>query len=106
MMTMVRLKNGAEEVMPLVVALRMILRHMLEGDYGFNGVVSVYELAKLAKDRNHKIFSKSQFNLLTKLNLLEGTFEAPSTRDSTRNIVACMVEFRGEEPYLVDPRAA
>lgn len=102
---MVKLKNGEVEPAPLVAVLRVSLSSLLRGEKGLNGGLALYELGKLAKDPTHKLFDPRQFDLLKRLHLLEGTFEAPQMHGSTRNIVACMVEFKGEMPYLVDPRA-
>ena len=103
-MEVVTLTNGCEESAPLVAVVRLGLSKLLSGERGLNGILAVYEVAKLARDPEHHIFSRVQFDLLRDLQWVEGTELQPVMNSSVRNIIACAIEFHGEEPCLVDPR--
>lgn len=98
----VELKDGTMVPDGIVDLVRVSLDSLVR--QGFPGGLALYEVGKLARDLGHKIFSQREFGLLRSLGLVSGTMEQPYMHELTRRIVACMVEFDGEVPVLVDPR--
>lgn len=102
----VTLKDGTRVLSAVVGAVRANLTALQDGRYGMDGVLAVYEVGKLARDPKHEVFSPAQFELLRNFGLVRGTYEAPEMQAAVRDVVRCMVEFRGETPVLVDPLLA
>ena len=81
--TTVKLRNGAEEFKPLVAVTMMSLKSVMESN-----PIAFYELACLARDRDHKLFGNTGEVLQARaLVSAEGTMH-----DSIRNIVLSAVE--------------
>ncbi len=95
---MVKLKNGAEEVMPLVALTVMRLERLLK-----DAPMALYELAEMARDREHKPWGKTgdEFLGLATPND-DGTY---AMHDSIRSIVVSAAEGEGLDMRLVNPVA-
>ena len=91
-----KLKNGAEEVKPLVAVTVMALERVLE-DRPF----AFYDLVRKVRDSRHEIFAPSM-EYLTKRGLLEPN---GSVHDSVRNIVLSAVTGEGFDLILGNPVA-
>lgn len=93
----VRLRNGAEEVKSLVSMILFTLKDM----WSKGEVTTVYELAMLCRDPEHKLFGDTG-DVLKKLSLVQ-----PDGRvhDSIRNIVLSAVEGEGLDMRLQSPIA-
>jgi enolase len=100
--TVVKLKNGAEEAEPLVKVVMLSLSSLFEADrmdYAF----AFYELVMKARDPKHEIFSNVHKNVLKDLALVQSNGRM---HDSIRNIVLSAVEGEGLAMKLVSPFAA
>jgi hypothetical protein len=97
-MEVVKLKNGSEEVKPLVMATMMSIRKLMAG---LPGALDAYELVELCRDRNHKMFGNSQKSL-QKLGLIEAS---GSVHDSVRNVVLSAAVGDGLELHFENPIA-
>lgn len=87
------LKNGAEEVEPLVAVVMMSLRTLLR-----ENPIAFFELVQLCKDRNHKPFGTTG-TILEQTSLIQNGV----LHDSVRNIVLSAVEGEGLEMRLTSP---
>lgn len=93
-MNTIKLKNGSEEVEALVATTMMALRGLFD-----EKPMVVYELAMLARDRNHKPFGGMTADIET-----VGLVQEGQMHGSIRNIVLSAVEGEGLEITLGDPR--
>ena len=89
----VRLRNGTDESEPLVRVLMMSLRSLL------GNPLALYELAELAKDRNHEVWGDLD-KPLKDLGLISPDGDM---HDSVRNVVLSATEGEGAELHLVSP---
>lgn len=97
-MDVVKLKNGSEEVKPLVMATMMSIRELMAG---LPGALDAYALVELCRDRNHKMFGNSLENL-QKLGLIEAS---GNVHDSVRNVVLSAAVGEGADMYFGNPIA-
>jgi len=98
-MRTVRLKNGSEEVVSLVLATRVILDKMLT-----DGTMELYELVTCCRDESHIPFGKMK-DTLKESPLVEGVREDGSLRihPSIRNILLSAVTGEGFDMVLRNP---
>lgn len=94
---MTRLKNGTEELGFLVVATMLSLKNLIGDD-----PISFYELVMKARDRNHKVFSQHQIDVLTGLSLMD---PSGNLHQSVTNVVLSAVTGEGLDMTLGDPVA-
>lgn len=94
---MIRLKNGSEELSTLVAVTMMSLKNLLKSD-----PISFIELVSKARDRNHKVFSKHQTNVLVGLGLME---PEGNLHNSISNVVLSAVTGEDLDMTLGDPVA-
>ena|SRR3989344_1004550 len=94
--TTIVLKNGAEEVEPLVRALMMSLRQLMR-----EHPIVFYELVHLCRDRNHRLFVDAR-EVLDSFTLLERN---GFPHDSVRNVVLSAVEGEGLDMVFTSPIA-
>ncbi len=94
----VKLRNGAEEAAPVVwVVMEAVKGVWNSGGIGnIKGKLSVYELNKLCKDSEHKIFSDDYAKLLADYALIDKVTHA--TSDSVCNVVVSAFR-QGETSY-------
>ena len=90
----VKLRNGAEEAAPVVSAVMMSIWQIWKE--GLKGMLSIYELNKLCKNSNHKIFSDDYAKLLVSYGLLNEATHSP--HDSICNVVVSAFR-EGKEIY-------
>jgi hypothetical protein len=93
-MSTVTLKNGSEEVQPLVTATMLSLRSLVQ-----DKPIVFYELVMKCRDRNHRFFGSSG-QTLTDLGLVEAD---GGIHESIRNIVLSATEGEGLEMTLGSP---
>ena len=102
----VRLRNGAEEAEPLVTTLAAVLGGMFRE---LPGMLDVYELVMLARDRSHEIHGGVEgphADRLVAARLLDRAHDHSLTmHGSTRNIVLSMFKGEGLGLSMVDPRS-
>lgn len=94
---MVRLKNGTEELSTLIAVVMLSLKNLIGDD-----PISFYELVMKARDRNHKVFSQHQIDVLTRLGLME---PEGNLHQSVINVVLSAVTGEGLGMSLGDPVA-
>ena len=95
--TMIRLKNGSDELSTLVAVTMMSLKNLIESD-----PISFYELVSKARDRNHKVWSQRQTDVLVGLGLME---REGTLHNSISNVVLSAVSGEGLAMTLGDPVA-
>ena len=95
-MDVIKLKNGTEEVEPLVRVTMMSLRSLMSVN-----PVAFYELVELCKDRTHVLFGNTG-KVLEERSLVQNGV----VHDSVRNIVLSAVTGEGLEMRLTSPVAA
>lgn len=93
-MDTIRLKNGADEALPLVSVIYNNLHLMVS-----EGGIHFYELVMKCRNRNHQFFGNAQ----EKLHALGFIQADGSIHDSIRNIVLSSVEGDGMNMSLVSP---
>ncbi len=101
----VNLKNGANELKPLVLTVMVVLRKMLEIGGGVTGAILFYELVEICKNPDHKPFGNTGDDL-KKLTLLSETGGKYRVHDSIRNIVLSAAEGTDLDLHLVSPFAS
>jgi len=94
-MEMVRLKNGAEEGKPLVLATMMSLRRTMEKD-----PMAFYDFVMLCRDRHYEPFGNA-IERLENLSLVH----SGQVHESIRNVVLSAVEGDGLEMTIGSPVA-
>ncbi len=90
----VKLRNGAEEAAPVVSAVMMNIGMVWRN--GLDGMLSIYELNKLCKDSEHKIFSDDYAALLATSGLIDESTH--TTQTSVCNVVVSACR-EGEHSY-------
>ena len=95
--TMVRLKNGSEELSTLVAVMMVSLKNLIKTD-----PISFFELVSKARDRNHEVFSRHQTGVLVGMGLMEPD---GSLHSSISNVVLSAVSGEGLDMTLGDPVA-
>jgi hypothetical protein len=95
-MKVLKLKNGSEEIEPLVMATMTQIRKLMSG---LPGALDAYERVQLCKDRKHEMFGDSLKNLQN-LALIESS---GSVHDSIRNVVLSAAVGDGLELHFENP---
>lgn len=95
-MDILKLKNGSEEVAPLVNVTMISVRHLLESN-----PIAFVELVSLCQDRDHELFG----NTAVELQRLALVKPDGSVHGSIRNIVLSAVEGEGLEMRFISPLA-
>ena len=97
-MRILKLKNGSEEALPLVIVVMRTLTTMME-----NGMdcIAVYELVEKCKDDKHMLFGNAEEKLKA-LALIE---QSGHIHDSVRNIVLSAAEGEGLNMGIGNPVA-
>jgi predicted NBD/HSP70 family sugar kinase len=101
-LTMVKLKNGAEEAEPVVKLVVMSIRTLLESGK-MEDTLAFFDLVSKARDPRYKVFSPVQENILKRLALLQPD---GNIHESIRNVVLSAVVGESFEMRLVSPVAA
>jgi hypothetical protein len=96
-LAMIRLKNGSEEPQALIAVSMIALKSLIGED-----PISFYELVMKARDRNHKVFSQHQTDVLKGLSLME---PSGNLHQSVTNVVLSAVTGDGLSMTLGDPVA-
>lgn len=93
-MQTVKLKNGAEEVVPLINITMVSLQSLMTSSH-----IALYELVEVCKDKNHKPFGNAEV-ILKELALMEldGTIHK-----SIENIVLSAIDGESFDMHLVNP---
>lgn len=91
---MVRLHNGAEESIDVIVVTMMSLQELF-----WNKPVIVYELVMLARDPSHQLYANTS-EVLQQLALVEAKDRMD---DSVRNVVLSAVDGEGIDMILRNP---
>ena len=94
---MIMLKNGAEEVAPLV----NVVMHVLRNLWNEKPMVA-YDFIMICRDRNYKPFG-SIIVLLLETNMVQFDGESCSVHDSVKNIVLSAVTGEGIDMVLGSP---
>lgn len=93
-MQTVILKNGAEEVLPVVTATMMSLDHLVQ-----EHPIAFYELVMKCRDHKHRFFGNAA-EILQDLHLVESN---GSIHDSIRNVVLSAATGDGFDMSLGSP---
>lgn len=98
-MNLVKLKNGTEEVEPVVKVVMMNLSALWEE--GLPGVLAVYDLVERCRDSNYQFFGSNE-QKLKELALVESDGRI---NNSIRNIVLSAAQGTGREMQIGSPVA-
>lgn len=99
-MEMVTLKNGAEEAKPLVALTIMRLERLLK-----DAPRALYELATMARDREHEPFGNTGDILVERDFLSRDSDGAYAMHPSERHIIVSAIKGEGAGMKLVSPVA-
>jgi hypothetical protein len=97
-MMMVKLRNGAEELVTQVDAIHMSLRTLFE-----QHPISFYDVVMFAKNSSYNIFPVNAEPLVQLGLLNEGPVNKYSIHDSVKSIILSSVEGEGSNLKLVNP---
>ena len=102
-LSVVTLKNGSQEALPLVQVTMLSLRSLIDsGD--LTDVLALSDLVQIARREITKPFSPEIGKRLTDLNLATATPSGSwNIHDSTRNIILSAAEGSGFELQLTNP---
>jgi hypothetical protein len=97
-----KLRNGSEELKPLVIATRMALESLLKGG-GIRGMTQFYDIVMACRDPEYlkQIFPEN-LRQLQEFGLIE---QGGTIRSEIRNIVVSSVEGEGLDMVIVNPIA-